>query len=484
LQIELDDTAFRPLNQQFQRYENHFRQYEAAGKEPERFDTPEQAATVRRELHRIFTSAALTAGTGFRTTIEADWGAWEKRTPDELDRQLAAYRDELRRLEAHQTELQTKGQALSKSEQERLDKVDFEIDLGLFEKELRNYESQPWKTLADPQLRRRRQQALFRYVQNEFIKVLTKARNERVEQLRHTWPDLARLCVDQVDLLKADLEDAENAVIRHALANRLDLMNVRAQSVDAWRQAAVFANALLGTFNVAYHLDSSTPVELAEPLAFSAHRTRHQLFLNTELPLVRLAERNNYRAALINFQRERRILQRAEDQVMFDTRSEIRLLRQQEENYRIQQRQVELGFMTVENSLDTFQQPPAPVPAGQPSADTATRAAALTQQLIMAQQNLYTAQFAMTTLWITYFNTRLQLYRDMELMPLDYRGVWIDDVATCECPDGRDRESGAGPGKSADERSAPTGVEGSGAQWLPEPAAGPRVQGPWLDDRN
>jgi hypothetical protein len=40
----------------------------------------------------------------------------------------------------------------------------------------------------------------------------------------------------------------------------------------------------------------------------------------------------------------------------------------------------------------------------------------------------------MTMIWITYLNTRDQLYRDMELMPLDYRGVWIDNVATCECP--------------------------------------------------
>src|SRR5205807_3374438 len=137
-------------------------------------------------------------------------------------------------------------------------------------------------------------------------------------------------------------------------------------------------------------------------------RSHHELILNGQLPLVRLSERNNYRASLVNYQRARRILQRAEDQVAFDTRGEIRQLRVQEENYRIQQRQVELAYMTVENSLDTFQAPPAPGPAG----DTATRAAALTTQLINAQTSLYQAQFAMTTIWITYMNTRLQLYRD------------------------------------------------------------------------
>jgi hypothetical protein len=264
--------------------------------------------------------------------------------------------------------------------------------------------------------------------------------------LRHTWPDLAKLCVNGVDLLKADLHDAEAAVIQAGLINRLDLMNVRAQVVDAWRQVAVFANALLGVFNVQYHMDTSTPAGLAEPFAFSASRTRHQLLLNTELPLVRMTEQNNYRASLINYQRARRILMRAEDQVAFDTRNELRQLRVQEENYIIQQRQVELGYLTVENSLDTFQAPPAPLPAGQQPPDVATRAAALANQLITAQTNLYNAQFAMTTIWITYLNTRLQLYRDMELMPLDYRGVWIDEV-DIQCPRSDatgNREPGAG----------------------------------------
>jgi hypothetical protein len=485
LSIELEDTAFRPLNQQFQRYENLFRQFEAAGADIGRFSTPEQAARVRGEIRRVFTSAAIVQGTRFRSGIQADWAAWEKLSTDDLQKRLAGYRAELRRLRDLQTDLETKGQALSAADQERLNKVEAEIALGQFESVLREYEGQPWKNVADASLQRRRQQGLFHYVVDASILVLAEARNERVVLLRSQWPELARLCVNQVDLLKVDLDEAQTAVIQAALTNRFDLMNARAQVVDAWRQIAVFANALLGTFNVNYHLDSATPAGLAEPLAFAASRTRHQLFLNTELPLVRMAERNNYRAALINYQRWRRILQRAEDQVMFDTRGEIRLLRQQEENYRIQQRQVELAYMTVENSLDTFQQPPAPVPAGQGGGDTQTRAAALTTQLIQAQTNLYNAQIALTTTWITYLNTRLQLYRDMELMPLDFRGVWIDDVATCECPDGRDRQSGAGPGKSAGERDDPGGAGGSERaqpQWLPEPASRPRIQGPWLDD--
>jgi hypothetical protein len=171
-------------------------------------------------------------------------------------------------------------------------------------------------------------------------------------------------------------------------------------------------------------------------------------------------------------------LQRAEDGVAFDVRQELRLLRQQEEQYRIQQRQVELAYQTVENSLDTFQAPPAPLAAGQQAQDTATRAAALTNQLIMAQTSLYNAQFAMTTIWITYLNTRLQLYRDMELMPLDQRGVWIDEVGTCECPPG----TGTSAGRAEDAGRSPGGGSSApGAERLPPPRPVAAAEGPAVE---
>jgi outer membrane protein TolC len=433
LDIELDDTPFRPLNGQFQRYEDLFAEFDAASAEPGLFSRPEQAAKLRAEMRRIFSSSAIVANTRFRRQIESRWRAWEKRSPQGRRNQLSALYAERRKLLDKQGELEDKNQALTPSDQQRLRTLNFEIDLGELETALQEYESQPWREIQDREVRRRRQQSAFRKTADAFVLVLAEARTERVEQLRTTWPDPGRLCVNGVDLLRSDIETAQTVAAQTALANRLDLMNVRAQVVDTWRQIAVFANSLLGALNVQYHMNTTTPPGVNEPLAFSASRTQQELILNWQLPLVRVAERNNYRASLIAYQRARRILQRAEDQVAFDVRGELRQLRQLEENYKIQQRQVELAFMTVENSLDTFRAPPQPGVAS-----SAATAAALTTQLINAQTSLYTAQFTMTTLWITYLNTRLQLYRDMELMPLDSRGVWIDDVAKSQCP-------GAGP---------------------------------------
>ncbi|TMQ34327.1 MAG: hypothetical protein E6K70_08175, partial [Planctomycetota bacterium] len=274
LPIELDDAQFRPLTRQFQRYEDLFKEFDVATiDEPARLSGPDQVANVRQGLRRIFTSSPLVRGTRFGAQIQADWNAWEKLTNDAIQKRLADYAEERRRLLGRKTDAETKGQTLSAAELQRIDRLSFEIDLGAFELVLRDYESQPWKNVLDPDLRRRQQQARFRYVLNAFILALAPARNERILKLRGQWPDLARLCVNGVDLLKADLDDAQAAVIQTALMNRLDLMNARALAVDAWRQLAVFANALLGTFNVQYHMDASTPAGLAQPLNFSGSRS-------------------------------------------------------------------------------------------------------------------------------------------------------------------------------------------------------------------
>jgi hypothetical protein len=469
LPIELDDAPFRPLNQQFQRYEDLFNQFVAASEEPNRFSTAEPAS-ARRELRRMFTTSPIVRETRFSKQIETRWSAWEKLSDNDLQKRLGQYKEERRQLLAKRDDLLEKGQTFSAVDQRRLDELSFEIGLGTFEQQLRAYEGQPWKKFADPGAQARQQQLEFRKVVAAFTEVLIEARNERLERLRETWPDLARLCVNGVDLLKADLDEAQAAVVQTAMANRLDLMNIRAQLVDAWRQVAIFANALLGTFNVQYHMDTSTPFGLAQPLDFNAHRTRQELILNTQLPLVRLRERNDYRACLINFQRARRVLQGAEDRLASDTRNEIRLLRQLEENYRIQQRQVELGYLQAENSLDTFKAPAQPGVAA-----TAANAAALTNQLIQAQSQLYMAQLQMTTFWISYLNTRLQLYRDMELMPLDFRGVWIDDIATRECP------GGAAGGSSESGRPCDEGGRSTRDGQRPEPKALPLAPSPALE---
>jgi hypothetical protein len=163
LPIELDDSAFRPLNQMFERYENLFRLYEAAIQEAERLGTLELAPTVRRELRGILTSSAILRGTRFRTEIETRWGAWEKLSADELQKRLDSSKAEYDRLKDKEAELKGKNQDLSMADQQRLITLENELHLGTLEKVLRDYESQPWKNVPDPGVKRRQQEGKYQH---------------------------------------------------------------------------------------------------------------------------------------------------------------------------------------------------------------------------------------------------------------------------------------------------------------------------------
>jgi outer membrane protein TolC len=254
--------------------------------------------------------------------------------------------------------------------------------------------------------------------------VALEGRNERLAMVRTQWPDLPQLPVAGLDVLESSLDDAYTAGIQTALINRLDLMNARGQVVDAWRQIAVAANSLQGVFDVRYDLSSSTPPGGNDIVGFSADRSRHQLTFNAELPLVRRAERNNYRASLVSYQRQRRTLMAFEDNIANDVRADLRQLRTLAQLYRIQQRQVELGYSQVDNAQALLLAPPVPG-----EVTSAGNAAALTQQVLQAQNSLVNAQNQLFQIWVSYLTARMALYLDLEQMTIDERGVWCDEFS-------------------------------------------------------
>jgi hypothetical protein len=459
LSIELDDSVLRPLIKQFRRARAIIDNEQAAVAEASALLPLENAPRLRAELRRLFQTSALVRGTPFVRRIRGRWAEWEKRSDADLKTRLDDLRKELQRLLDRQADLQKVGQSLSPAEEAQLAEVNAQADLGNFERALRLYEAnyvdkgKPKKP-ADASGERQRI-TRFQSVVSWWQKVLVEARNDQWAVVRTTWPKLPRACVDGADLVNDNLDRALAVAAQHALTNRFDLMNVRSQLVDAWRQIAVFANALLGTFNVQYQLTSNSPLGAAQPLNIGGSGNAHQLILNTQLPLTRIVERNNYRASLIAYQRQRRTLQQAEDITVQVVSSEMYQLRQLANQYRLQQRQLELAYLTIENSLESLEAPTAP---GRSAADGP---AALTGQLLMAQSSLPAAQNALLTLWINYLNARLQLYRDLELMPLDARGVWIDEVRDCDC--------GVEEKESGEKSSGPAVTPGSPEKIVPEP---------------
>jgi hypothetical protein len=368
-----------------------------------------------------------------------------------MRRRLSAVAEERRKILDRRADRQAKGQPEPPAELRRVEELEADIDLGQFEQAVRGYEGRPWlkekgATAATIQA------AAFRDVFNTLYQLILEARNERLTQIRGQWPKLPTVSVEGVDILDAPLDDAYTTAIQTALSLRLDLMNARGQVVDAWRQIAVTANALQGALNVQYNLNSTTPPNNADLTSFSAARSTSTLTINGELPLVRRAERNNYRATLINYQRQRRTLMAFEDNIANDVRGDVRELRTIAELYKFQQRLIELGYSQVDNAQAILLAPPAP------GAQTdAGSAAALTQQALNAQSNLVTAQNSLYTIWVNYLTSRMIFHADMETMQVDPRGLWTDELL---------------PGSSSNDPGRPEPAPANGER-LPAPRAVP-----------
>ncbi len=444
--LELDDGPLRPIRLQLGRFEEVYAHVEQVGVAAAKYDPAEPVAQFRARWRTLLTESPLVKGTPFAKSIGVRLDSWApaKLTDDQAVARLAQIREERRKLLAARAERQLKGLPEPEADAQKLALLEDERDVGDFELLVRAYEAQPWLKLVGP-ARLSSQANAFRAVFNAGDLLILEARNDRLVLVRNQWPELPPLPVGDADALTAPLDDAYTAAIQTALAQRFDLMNARGQVVDAWRQIAIQANSLQGVFDVRYDLSSNTPTGGTNPVGFSADRSNHQLTFRAELPLIRRVERNNYRAALISYQRQRRTLMAFEDNIANDVRGDLRELRTLAQLYRIQQRVVELGYSQVDSAKLTLLAPPAAAVGG-PTSDAGS-AAALTQQVLDAQSRLVNAQNALYQIWVAYQTGRMQLYLDLEQMNLDDRGVWIDEFFNRTESANRPTDAGSKPGE-------------------------------------
>lgn len=427
--IELDDAPVRPIRNQLARFEELYADLREVQNTAGAFNPAETPAQYRAKWRNLLTESKLVRGTEFARILPAKVAEITGLTNDQLANRLSELGAERQKLLDARASRQLAGKLDTPEEEAALEANEAASDLVRFEQSLRQYESRPWIRLpADRQAGE--QASVFRAAFESGMLVAVGARNERMEKLRATWPMLPGIVFDGEDILRVPLDEAFTKVSQVALTNRLDLMNARAQVVDAWRQVAVRANALQGEFDVQYDLTTNTSPAEASLLGFSGGRARHQLILRTDLPIVRRAERNQYRAALIGYQRQRRLLMAFEDNILTETRQDLRQARQTAETYKLTQRSVELAFAQVDNARATLLAPPDPR-----ASETAGGPAALTEQLLNAQDGLVQAQNTLFTAWINYLTARMELYLDLDLLPIDPRGVWIDELSPLPGPD-------------------------------------------------
>lgn len=243
------------------------------------------------------------------------------------------------------------------------------------------------------------------------------ATREQVEEVVRDLPGLPDMLIDGRSIIEAakDTDKEEDLMLaaeRVALENRLDLMNQRAQLYDVWRQIRVTSNALQGIFNLTLTNQVFTPPTTSNPFGFLDQSRQFSLVFNGELPLVRLSERNGFRQALVNYERQRRSLMAAEDTIKFQVRQELRTLMQNYTNYELLKR----NFISTVRAADLSLQQilgPQQAAAGGAGGGVQTQLYANNQTRIVQVQN------QLLGVWITYQAQRLILNRDLGIMPID-----------------------------------------------------------------
>jgi outer membrane protein TolC len=191
-----------------------------------------------------------------------------------------------------------------------------------------------------------------------------------------------------------------------ALAARLDLLNERERVEDATRQIKVAANALGADITLfADGRLASDGQDNFQELDF--RRTSVDAGLDVDLPFDRKAERNAYRAALIEQERAARDYSLAEDTIKLRVRQGWRDLEQARRNYDVAKRSLELNQRRVEE---------------QQLLSELGRATAL--DLVDAQNDLTQSQDNLTGALVAHTIARLQFWRDMGILYVKDNGQW------------------------------------------------------------
>ncbi|HWA99525.1 MAG TPA: hypothetical protein VG713_13575 [Pirellulales bacterium] len=229
----------------------------------------------------------------------------------------------------------------------------------------------------------------------------------------------ARARLESVVIEPIELESPR--ALEVARAARMDWMNNRATVVNTWRLITFNANALRSNLTVQIAGDMGNVRN--NIVSFDPSNGNLTASLRFDPPLTRLLERNNYRQALINYQQDRRTLIQFEDSINQTLRQDLRVIRQLRLNLEIQRRAVTIAVRRVDKTLEDLSQPPEPVLPGQPAPQLAPTAAL---NLLTANSDLRNAQNNFMSVWMNYYSERMQLQRDLGIMQIDDRGMWID----------------------------------------------------------
>jgi len=194
-----------------------------------------------------------------------------------------------------------------------------------------------------------------------------------------------------------------------ALVLRYDLMNQRGFLADDWRQIKLAADELRSVLNLDARQRIGTDRNSNSPFDFTFDESRSELGLSFDAPLNRLAQRNSYRFALINYQAAVRDLGGLEDNIKFAIRNNLRSLALDREQYLIAVASAALAFERVVSTSLEFRLGTGGVSA---------------RDFLEAQTAYIDALSAVASRHINYIVDRTQLFLDLELLEVNDQGFW------------------------------------------------------------
>jgi outer membrane protein TolC len=226
-------------------------------------------------------------------------------------------------------------------------------------------------------------------------------------------PTTSPLSIDRGELERLTAQGAEeltldeDTVIRIALAERLDLANLRDEIEDTERSVRIAADDLRMGLDVGFDVNATS--EDHKPLKYEGASVDWTLDVALDLAIDRLPERNAWRATLIALQAVRRARELVEDQIAADLRDTLRSLIALRTQLEIQTNSFDLAARRVESTRLNFD-------AGR----------AETRDLLEAQEAFVTAKNAVTVARIDFELTRLALYRDLEALRVESGALDVD----------------------------------------------------------
>ncbi len=213
------------------------------------------------------------------------------------------------------------------------------------------------------------------------------------------------------------------AAVETAYRYRLELQTAKDRIADAVRGVEVARNGLLPEVNLTARAGTGNRNDTAAR-QLDSRTLEYAAGLNVDFPVDRVAERNQYRRALITFDRAQREFEDQRDQVSAEVRQDSRGIRSAQSSLLIQRQSMELAERRLELANERLR-------LGVPGADT--------REVVEAQEDLLTAQDSYQRAQATLQIRVLEFLRDTGTLRVD-----PDAGELGQAMDRKNRQAGAG----------------------------------------